>query len=171
MLCLPGNAKFTFGYLKNVSEETQEMPQSRSTASPRHQTKNRNKQCRRRTQSFATSTIYCKFKTLQLFLSMCVCSLLSRVILFIIYLSSPGRPLSGYRPLAHPPPPPNRPPPPTHTPIPIPSLTPRGNFVYYNFLKLHNIRNKIIHVSPLAMGVFACKSHVNNVTLKTTKNT
>ena len=35
-------------------------------------------------------------------------------------------------------------------PYPPPPL--RGNFVHYNFLKLHYIRNKMTHVSPLAMG-------------------
>ena len=49
-------------------------------------------------------------------------------------------------------------------PLPHP---PRGNFVHYNFLELHYIRNKMTHVSPLAMGVFTCNSHVTNVTLKT----
>ena len=49
---------------------------------------------------------------------------------------------------------------------PPPSPT-QGNFVHHNFLKLHCIRNKMTHVSPLAMGAFTCHSHVTNVTLKT----
>ena len=50
---------------------------------------------------------------------------------------------------------------------PSPLSPPRGNFVHYNFLKLHYIRNKMTHVSPLAMWAFTCNSHVTNVTLKT----
>ena len=34
----------------------------------------------------------------------------------------------------------------------IDPLPARGNFVHYNFLKLHYIRNKMTHVSPLALG-------------------
>ena len=48
-----------------------------------------------------------------------------------------------------------------------PSPLPRGNFVHYDFLKLQYIRNKMTHVSPLAMGAFTCNSHVTNVTLTT----
>ena len=40
----------------------------------------------------------------------------------------------------------------------------RENFVHYNFLKLHYIRNKMTDVSPLAKE---CNSHVTKVTLKT----
>ena len=47
--------------------------------------------------------------------------------------------------------------------------SPRGNLVPYNFLKLHYIRNKMTHISPLAVGAFACNSHVTNVTFKTIK--
>ena len=36
---------------------------------------------------------------------------------------------------------------------------PRGSFVHYNFLKLHDIRNKMTKVSPLY--VRALKSNVN----------
>ena len=53
------------------------------------------------------------------------------------------------------------------TPLPHP----RRNFVHYNFLKLHYMRNKMTHVSRLAMGAFTCNSHVTNVTLKTIKKT
>ena len=49
----------------------------------------------------------------------------------------------------------------------IDPLPTRGNFVHYDFLKLHYISNKMTHVSPLVMGVFACNRHVTNVTLKT----
>ena len=41
-----------------------------------------------------------------------------------------------------------------------------GDFVHYNLLKLHYIRNKLTPVSPMAMEAFACNSHVTNVTLK-----
>ena len=46
---------------------------------------------------------------------------------------------------------------------------PRGNSVHYDFLKHHCIGNKITHVNPLAMGAFACNSHVTKGTLKTIK--
>ena len=49
----------------------------------------------------------------------------------------------------------------------IDPLPHRGNFVHYNFLKLHYIRNKMTHVISLAMRAFTCNSHVTNVTLKT----
>ena len=39
--------------------------------------------------------------------------------------------------------------------------------IHYDLLKQHYIRNKMTYVSPLAMGAFACNSHVTNVTLKT----
>ena len=40
----------------------------------------------------------------------------------------------------------------------------RGNFVHYDFLKLHYICSKMTHVSPLAVGALLCYSHVNYVT-------
>ena len=43
------------------------------------------------------------------------------------------------------------------------------NFVDYDFLKLNYIRNKMTHVSPLAMGALAYKSLVTSVALKTIK--
>ena len=39
---------------------------------------------------------------------------------------------------------------------------PRGNFVHYDFLKLHNIRHKIKDVSPLRVAALRC-----NITLYT----
>ena len=42
---------------------------------------------------------------------------------------------------------------------------PRGDFVHYDFLKLHYICCKMTHVGPLAVGVLLCYSHVNYVTL------
>ena len=40
------------------------------------------------------------------------------------------------------------------------SPPPRGNFVPYDLLKLQYMRHTMIHVSPLAVGAFACNSHV-----------
>ena len=51
----------------------------------------------------------------------------------------------------------------------IDPLPPRDNFVHCGFLKLHFMRNKMTHVSPLAMGAFVYNSHVTNVTPKTIK--
>ena len=34
--------------------------------------------------------------------------------------------------------------------------SPRGNFVHYNFLKLHYIRHKIKYVSPLRVAALTC---------------
>ena len=42
---------------------------------------------------------------------------------------------------------------------------PRGDFVHYDFLKLHYIGCKMTHVGPLAVGVLPCYSHVKYVTL------
>ena len=44
----------------------------------------------------------------------------------------------------------------------IDPTSPRGNFVHYNFLKLHYIRNKIKDVSPLRVAALKC-----NITLDT----
>ena len=41
---------------------------------------------------------------------------------------------------------------------------PRGSFVHYNFLKLHYMRNKMTHVSPLHIGALTCNVNVNNIT-------
>ena len=41
-------------------------------------------------------------------------------------------------------------------PPPPPPAPPRGSFVHYNFLKLHYIRNKMTHVSPLYVGALTC---------------
>ena len=38
----------------------------------------------------------------------------------------------------------------------IDPLTPRGNFVHYDFLKLHYIRHKIKDVNPLRVFVLTC---------------
>ena len=35
---------------------------------------------------------------------------------------------------------------------------PRGNFVYYDFLKLHYIRHKIKDVSPLRVAALTCNT-------------
>ena len=35
---------------------------------------------------------------------------------------------------------------------------PRGNFVHYDFLKLHYIRHKIKYVSPLRVAALTCNS-------------
>ena len=43
----------------------------------------------------------------------------------------------------------------------IDPLQPRGSFVHYNFLKLHYIRNKMTHVSPLYVGALTCNVNVN----------
>ena len=40
------------------------------------------------------------------------------------------------------------------------------HFVHYNFLKLHFIRRKMTHVGHLTAGALPCNSHVNYVTLK-----
>ena len=39
-----------------------------------------------------------------------------------------------------------------------PPLPPRGNFVHYDFLKLHYIRHKIKDVSPLRVAALTCNS-------------
>ena len=44
----------------------------------------------------------------------------------------------------------------------IDPLPPRGNFVHYDFLKLHYIRHKIKDVSPLRVAALTC-----NITLYT----
>ena len=44
------------------------------------------------------------------------------------------------------------------------SPPPRGSFVHYNFLKLHYIRNKMIHVSALNVGALMCNVNVNYTT-------
>ena len=41
---------------------------------------------------------------------------------------------------------------------------PRGSFVHYDFLKLHYIRNKMTHVSPLYVGALTCNVNVNYTT-------
>ena len=41
---------------------------------------------------------------------------------------------------------------------------PRGSFVHYNFLKLHNILNKMTHVSSLYVGALTCNVNVNYTT-------
>ena len=41
---------------------------------------------------------------------------------------------------------------------PLPPLPPRGNFVHYDFLKLHYIRHKIKDVSPLRVAALTCNS-------------
>ena len=41
----------------------------------------------------------------------------------------------------------------------------RGNFVHYDFLKLHYIRSKMTHVGHLAVGALPCNSHANYITL------
>ena len=46
-------------------------------------------------------------------------------------------------------------------PLPPP---PRGSFVHYDFLKLHYIRNKMTHVSPLYVGALTCDVNVNYTT-------
>ena len=43
-----------------------------------------------------------------------------------------------------------------------PPPPPRGNFVHYDFLKLHYIRHKIKDVSPLRVAALTC-----NITLHT----
>ena len=40
----------------------------------------------------------------------------------------------------------------------IDPLPPRGNFVHYDFLKLHYIRHKIKDVSPLRVAALTCNS-------------
>ena len=40
----------------------------------------------------------------------------------------------------------------------IDPLPPRGNFVHYDFLKLHDIRHKIKDVSPLRVAALMCNS-------------
>ena len=44
-------------------------------------------------------------------------------------------------------------------PLPTP-----GDFVHYNFLKLHYIRNKMTHVSPLYVRALTCNVNVNYTT-------
>ena len=39
-----------------------------------------------------------------------------------------------------------------------PPSPPRGNFVHYDFLKLHHIRHKIKDVSPLRVAALTCNS-------------
>ena len=39
-----------------------------------------------------------------------------------------------------------------------PPPPPRGNFVHYDFLKLHYIRHKIKDVSPLRVAALTCNS-------------
>ena len=39
-----------------------------------------------------------------------------------------------------------------------PPPPPRGNFVHYDFLKLHYIRHKIKYVSPLRVAALTCNS-------------
>ena len=41
---------------------------------------------------------------------------------------------------------------------PPPPPPPRGNFVHYDFLKLHYIRHKIKDVSPLRVAALTCNS-------------
>ena len=41
---------------------------------------------------------------------------------------------------------------------------PRRSFVHYNFLKLHYIRNKMTHVSPLYVGALTCNVNVSHTT-------
>ena len=41
---------------------------------------------------------------------------------------------------------------------------PRGSFVHYDFLKVHYIRNKMTHVSPLYVGALTCNVNVNYTT-------
>ena len=43
---------------------------------------------------------------------------------------------------------------------------PRGNFVHYDFLKLHYIWIKMTHVSPPAIGALLCYTLVNCITLQ-----
>ena len=45
-----------------------------------------------------------------------------------------------------------------------PPPPPRGSFVHYDFLKLHYIRNKMTHVSPLYVGALTCNVNVNYTT-------
>ena len=45
-----------------------------------------------------------------------------------------------------------------------PPPPPRGSFVHYDFLKLHHIRNKMTHVSPLYFGALTCNVNVNYTT-------
>ena len=49
--------------------------------------------------------------------------------------------------------------PPPLLPPPIPP--PRGRFVHYDFLKLHDIKNKMTHVSPMYVGALTCNVNVN----------
>ena len=39
-----------------------------------------------------------------------------------------------------------------------------GGFVHYDFLKLHYIKNKLTHVSPLYVGALNCYINVNYIT-------
>ena len=41
---------------------------------------------------------------------------------------------------------------------------PGGSFVHYNFLKRHDIRNKMTHVSPLYVGALMSNVNVNYTT-------
>ena len=43
---------------------------------------------------------------------------------------------------------------------------PQGNFVHYDFLKLHYIRNKMTRVDYLAVGALPCNSHAQYVSIK-----
>ena len=45
-----------------------------------------------------------------------------------------------------------------------PPPPPWGSFVHYDFLKLHYIRNKMTHVSPLYVGALTCNVNVNYTT-------
>ena len=47
---------------------------------------------------------------------------------------------------------------------PPPPASQRGRVVPYNFLKLHYIRNKMTHVSPLYVGALKCNGNVNYTT-------
>ena len=49
-------------------------------------------------------------------------------------------------------------------------LHPRGNFVHYDFLKLHYIRHKIKDVSPLRMTALTCNIALYTLTLEIALN-
>ena len=49
-------------------------------------------------------------------------------------------------------------------PPPPPPPPPRGSFVYYDFLKLQYIRNKMTHVSPPYVGALMCNINANYTT-------
>ena len=47
---------------------------------------------------------------------------------------------------------------------------PRGNFVHYDFLKLHYIRHKIKDVSPLRVAALTCNSMLYTLSSKIALN-